>query len=289
MGIIEVILSGIAFGFLGIFGKAAFQIGMTSGELLAFRFLFASSIMCVFLLLSQPKLLKLPKDKVIKCVLLGLLACGLTTCFFEALRGLSVSLTILLLYLYPVMVSLGAFFIFKEKLTPLALVALPLCCVGLSFLVWGDIKINNPVALIFGFGSAIFYSVYILASRRWLNETSLLSSAFYIQLTTALVFCLIHLKSWERSKEVVQSGWPLLLGISVICTITAMLLLLSGLKKLTLAETSILSAAEPITAIVAASILFDEKLSPVQGIGALLVLGALILTSLPRNFLSKKT
>lgn len=282
IGIIEVIASGIAFGFLGVFGKAAYEKGISPGELLSFRFIFASILMFFILLIWKRKLLRLKFSLVLKSLTLGILGYAVfSSCYFQALQGLSASLTVLLLYLYPVMVSLGALYFFKESISPAGWIALPLTCFGMTLLVWGDMNVYDPKALIYGFASAVFYSLYILASRKWLKGVPALSSVFYIQLGTALVLSLIHFESIERSVSIVSDAWLLFLGISLVSTILAMLLFLNGLQKLTSSETSILSTTEPITAIFAAALLLGERLSTSQVTGAALVLGAMILTSLP--------
>lgn len=286
-GILEIIASGITFGFLGLFGKAAYQAGLSPGELLSFRFLFASILLGVFLAFKNPKLLKVPKEVLIKSLCLGIFGYAIfSSCYFQALKGLSASLTVLLLYLYPVMVSLGALYLFKEKMSPAAWVALPITCAGMALLVWGDMNVQQPISLLFGVGSAVFYSIYILASRKWLSGVAPLSSSLYIQIGTAVALILFNfhfnLEGIQRSQEIIANAWHILIGISLLSTILPMLLFLSGLKKLTSSETSILSTTEPLTAIFVAGLFLGEQLTSVQYLGAVFVIAALILTSLPK-------
>ena len=44
IGIIEIVTAGIGFGFIGVFGKQAFEGGLTPGELLSLRFLIAVDV-----------------------------------------------------------------------------------------------------------------------------------------------------------------------------------------------------------------------------------------------------
>jgi drug/metabolite transporter (DMT)-like permease len=59
LGIIEVVLSGICFGFLGLFGKKAFQLNIQAGELLALRYSMAAVLLFIFLLIKNKSELKL--------------------------------------------------------------------------------------------------------------------------------------------------------------------------------------------------------------------------------------
>lgn len=157
MGIIEIILSGICFGFLGIFGKKAYAAGISSGEFLSFRFLFSAMILGIFFAAFDRKKIILPKKNIFHCLLLGIFGYAVfSSCFFRALQGLSVSLTVLLLYLYPVFVSLGAVLIFKEKLSKMKLLAIPLQFIGLAIFIGVDWQKNDFTSFLFGIGSAIF-------------------------------------------------------------------------------------------------------------------------------------
>src|SRR5690606_26669694 len=128
--------------------------------------------------------------------------------------------------------------------------------------------ISNNISLLFGFGSALFYSGYILVSRGRLKQTHPLGSTFYIMLAAGVALGAIHLHSFSRLQEIVANAWPVLLAISLISTVLAMALFLSGLRKLSGAETSLLSTTEPVTSILLASVFLGETLLPLQIIGA---------------------
>ncbi|MGZ5279984.1 MAG: EamA/RhaT family transporter, partial [Pseudobdellovibrionaceae bacterium] len=59
LGFFYVLLAGVGFGFLGIFGRIAFQSGMNVGELLTWRFTAAALLLWIGLFLFKPRLLLL--------------------------------------------------------------------------------------------------------------------------------------------------------------------------------------------------------------------------------------
>lgn len=283
-GIVEVILSGICFGFLGYFGKLAYSEGIKPGEFLSFRFLIAALIFGVFLFGKNPKALRISKKIFLRCFLLGTLGYALfSSCFFQALSGISASLTVLLLYTYPLFVTLGALFFLREPLSRYGLMALVVTSLGLLSLVTGDVQITHKIAILFGMAAAIFYSLYILLSKKWLAGENPFVTTFYIQSSAAVLLSLIHLHDFHRITFVIQSAWLPILGASIIATIFAMSLFLSGLRRLTSSETSILSTTEPVTALLVAYVFLDERLLPLQVLGACLVLIGLILTAIPKK------
>jgi len=278
LGLIEILLSGFCFGFLGVFGKWAFAYGFTAGEYLAWRFLFASAGLGIFLTLRDRAALVLPRRTVLRCLGLGVVGYAVfSSCFFTALGGLSASLTVLLLYTYPVLVALGAALFFGERLKPAQVAALPLVMLGMLLLVWGEFRVRDPRYLALGIASAVFYAAYILASSRWLRGVPALVSTFYIMLGAGLTLAVIHLRP-ERI-PVGPGPWGVIAATAFISTLLAMAFFLSGLQKITSAEASILSAAEPVTGIALATLLLGESMKPAQWLGGALVLGAMVLVA----------
>ncbi len=279
---IQILLSGFCFGFLGIFGKWAFQLGLEPGELLAVRFSLAFFILFFYLIFknrsTQKKFPWLSPFHLILCILLGVLGYAVfASCYFIALKGLSASMTVLLLYLYPVFVAIGARVFLKEHLGILGTIAIPLASLGLVMLVWGDFSISNSTGFFAGLLSAIVYAIYILVSRRFLGQTDAITSSCWMQFGTGTSLMLLHFHSLERLTEVVIKGWQPILGISIISTVLAMVLFLQGLKKLSSAEASILNTSEPITAIFLAYLLLGETFSVGQIIGGLLVIASMVM------------
>lgn len=284
LGVLQILLSGLCFGFVGIFGKNAYAQGATPGEVLSLRFAVAGVLLFIYFLVRNPSRLRLPRGERIWSVVLGVLGYAVFSyCYFRALSGLSASLTVLLLYMYPAIVPVLAHTFLKEYIPSTRRWALPLAMAGLVMLVWGDFQIHEARALIFGLGSAFFYSIYIICSRKFLKETDSIVSIAHVQLAAGLTLGAFHWRDPERLYSLMSVAWPSILGLSVICSIFAMSFFLSGLKKLRSWEASILSTAEPVTAIVLAYLLLGERLTALQGGGAVLVLAALFVVSWPSS------
>jgi len=197
-----------------------------------------------------------------------------------ALTGLSASLTVLLLYTYPVMVVLVSHFFLKEKIGVQGFASLALVSIGLIGLVWGEWNISRPVFLLFGIGSAVFYAVYIILSRKYLSLTPALPSSFYVQLGAGIVLSLIHFRTQPmRAFEIMSHHYLLILSMAIICSLLAMTLFLLGLQKISSAEASILSTTEPIFGVIFATTLLGEKIHTIQIIGGVLILAGLIVLS----------
>jgi len=276
IGLLEVLASGVCFGFLGILGKWGFRTGFTPGELLAFRFITASLISFAILRIFHRPALRIPRPAIIRSTLLGALGYALfSSLYFQTLRTLSVSLTVLLLYTYPVLVALGARLFFGEKLARASLLALPILALGLALLLWGDLSAESWTGFAFGLGSAVCYAGYILISSRYLSDIPAASSGFLVQAGAAIALSMIHLHDLPRALHLIRMGWAPILCIAFVGTVLPITLFLSGLQRLTSSEASVLATVEPVTAVIAASALLGESLSAHQIIGGILVLAAL--------------
>ena len=280
IGFIQIIFSGMCFGALGFFGKMAYQRNILPGELLALRYSIAAVIMGIIILLTNPKSLKLSRFHLLSSLMLGIFGYALfSSLFFIALTGLSASLTVLLLYTYPVMVALLAQIILKEHLGKLGIISLIVVSVGIVGLVWGEWSVSEPKFLIAGIGAAFFYSLYIMYSRKYLNDVPATPSSFYVQLGAGITLSLIHFRDLTRPSDILTNHAFLIVSMAIVCSIMAMTLFLAGLRRVTSNEASILSTTEPLFGVLIAALFLHEKLSPIQIAGGVLILIGMILIS----------
>lgn len=290
VGMLEVIASGVCFGFLGFFGKELLSHGVRPGELLALRFLMAAALMLAFLPFKQRPGRWLSLRQLLACLTLGI--CGYAVfafCFFSALEGLSASLTVLLLYTYPALVAAGAWLLFKEKIPRQHWPALPLAGLGLLGLVWGEFSVQSWEALGFGIGSAVVYALYILCSSRWLRGVPATVAAPTIQLGAGLTLTALYLRDPARALSIIEHDWLLILGISLVSTVLAMSLFLAGLQKLRSWEVSLLSTTEPLVGVLVGALILGERLSGVQMLGGVALILSLVWVSVPVGRIKAKS
>lgn len=280
IGIIEAVASGIGFGLLGVLVKAAFAAGFSPGEHLALRFLNGACLLWIFNFLNPGTNAVLPWRDGVVCLLLGVFGYAVfSSCYFAALNGLSVSMTVLLLYTYPVLVACGAWFFFRQRPSNRKLISLPVMLVGLLFLVWGEFSVGNPEALFFAIAAPVLYSCYILFSSRFIDHINPLVAVAYIQTGAALALSLVYLKDFDRTLGLIESYWYLIASVAIFCTVLPMLFFLRSLQKLPASTVSMLSTTEPITGVVAAALILNERLSVIQLVGALTIVAVLIYSS----------
>ena len=278
LGILQVTFAGFCFGFLGVLGKWAYALGLSSGELLSLRFLGAATLLAPILFVRNRAALRLPWPAIYRALALGVFGYALfSSCFFAALRGLSVSLTVLLLYMYPVWVALGERFVFGEKLSRFQYGALVVLLAGLGLLLSGEIRVRDPWFLALGMASSVFYAIYILASRHWLKGVPPFGSGFYVMLGAGVVLGVLNLRALPSTGE----AWLMVLAVAIVGTILPVSLFLAGLQNVRASEASMLSLVEPFTGVAVGAALLGERFGPVQGVGAAVILAGLVAIALP--------
>lgn len=284
IGRVEILLSAAGYGFIGIFGKRAYAAGLGPGEFLTLRFALAAGALWIFMLVARRRDVVVTRAQLLSCCALGVGGYAVfTTLYFHALQGLSASLTSLLLYTFPVMVTVAARLMFDEPIGWKRGVALPVVGVGLVMLLWGDIVVNAWSAVAFALGAAVLYSAYVLASSRLLRGLDSLVAGLYIMTAAAVSLAVFDCPSPAEVAALDASAWGSVVGIATMSTLGPLVLFLRGLEKLSNAEASILSLVEPLTAVVASAIILGERLSAIQLTGGALILLALVFSSISRS------
>lgn len=287
-GIAFCLLSAAGFGAMGIFGKLAYDEGVTVGTLLATRFVFAAVLFWVVVAATGrlSSLRSVPRRDV--ALSLGLGAFGYAAqagAYFAALSRLDASLLSLLLYTFPVMVTLAAAALGRERLTGRVVGALALASLG-GVLVLGGAPSGalDPLGTVLGLTAAVVYSAYILTSSGVSARLDPLLLSALVATGAATTLTLAGLVSGDLSPASVSlGGYGWLAAIAVVSTVGAITLFFAGLGRVGPTTASIVSTFEPVTAIALAALVFGESLSATQLGGAVLVLGAVAALGLARR------
>lgn len=280
-GTIEISIGSVGFGFLGIFGKIAFQSGLSVGEFLSYRFTLAALLIWIFLLLFKPAWVRLNKRQIFIAAMLGIFGYAFfSTLYFKAVEGVSVTLAALLLYTYPFWVNVFSHFFTQDKISRKEALCLAAASAGLLLLLWGHLEIRNFGAVLAGLGAAISYAIYVLLSGRLQKEVRPISSSLYVITFGALALSVFHQPHFADIKNLTPVQASSILGIAIISTIIPLTMELAALQKLKSSEVALLMMIEPITAAILGAWIFNDSLSLRQFLGALIIATALVFNTL---------
>jgi len=134
MGVALVIGSAVCFGTLGVFGKLAYRLGLTTPQLLSYRFALAAVLLWLAaVMIHQPFP---PRRSLLGLAIMGGAGyVGQSGSYFSALHFIPASTNALLLYTFPVVVTLLAALLFREALSWVKLAACGLAFFGTLLVV----------------------------------------------------------------------------------------------------------------------------------------------------------
>lgn len=281
MGALLCLFSAAAFGAMAIFGKLAYDAGVDVGEVLLVRFALAAAVLAA-VAAAAGQLQRLGRRAVVAGLLMG--GVGYATqagLYFLALERMDASLLSLLLYTYPVMVTVAAVAIGRERATPLTVVALAVASAGTALVLAGAATgALDPLATVMAIGAAVAYTAYILCGDRVVAGVPPLALASLVTAGATVTFSVVLLATTGPSLSFGAEGWLWTGAIALVSTVVAILAFFAGLARVGPSTAAILSTFEPPVTIALAALAFGEALSAVQLLGGALVLGAVVALSL---------
>ena len=176
-----------------------------------------------------------------------------------------------------VFVAIAAWLILSERPSRRILIAIPVVLVGVALvsgLGMGDAFGTNPVlGTLLALVSAIFYAAFILAFRGANNiqapPAGPLMEATAGGVVTVLILS-IFFGGIDFAPTLPAHGW--LIALALGSQVAGWLLIGYALPRLPAVETATIILVQPVLTMIWASIIFDERPSPIQLLGAALVL-----------------
>lgn len=268
-----VLLSTVGFGSMAMFAKIAYASGITPTMLLALRFALAAAILAPVVWLKRTPL---PRGRVLAGFgLMGALYTAQSQCYFTALMHASSGLVALLLYVYPVLVTILAMLFGWEKLNRRTFVLLAIAVGGLAITLGGNLE-GEPLGVLLGLLAAGVYAVYILIGGRLTLGTDPLAATLIVLMAAALGNGTLALASGAALPSG-TSTWLAILAIALFSTVIAIAAFLAGVKHVGPARASIISTMEPVITIGLGVALLGESVSAGQLVGGAMVLTAVVL------------
>jgi len=280
LGALLVLISAAGFGTLAIFIKMAYAAGANTLTVLTLRFMLAALLLWIFLkpLGISPRL---SAKTALKLCLMGIIGYGsMSFLFASSLQYLPASLAEMLLFIYPILVSIMSFIIGVEQFTWKKCLALAICVSGLFLILGVSVASISQLGVALGLGSAVVYSCYIMISNRVLKDVHSLVATTYVCSGAAFVFAIYTSMTHQLILTLPVAGWLALLGIAVLGTIVGILCFFAGIGKIGAANASIISTAEPAITVLLSALILGEQLTLLQGMGGLLIVTSILILQL---------
>ena len=279
-GYIAAILAAVFFGSSGLFVKLAYGTGIGAIDLLILQNLIAVPILWSVCFIRYRKEIILSKDLVIKLFFLGAFLNSFTTLFYyKSFEYLDMSVATMLLFAYPIIITLYSLLFGKEKPSALILVSLIIVFLGCT-LVLNLFAMNISISIqgiLYGIGAAMVYAWFNLYVETFIHTTQPFVLVTYSS-TFSLLFFLVYRFSQSPSYGRITLYQLVIAGLlALFCQIPPVTLLYHAIHRIGAIKTSIISNIEIPGAAILGYLFYGEVLSGSQFIGILLVLGGILL------------
>lgn len=277
----------LLFGTIGLFRTWS---GLPSGLLSMTRGLIGAAFLYAVMLLAGKHISFSAIRKSLPLLILSGAMIGANwILLFEAYNYTTVPIATLCYYMAPVFVILASPLVLKERLTGTRLLCTGIALVGIILVVFGsddgasDGK-NHLIGILCGLGAAALYGGDILINKVVEGVTA--EERTFVQLFTAGLVCIPYTFLCEDlgSVEWTGAGIALMLVMGIVHTGIAYTLYFGSMKQLPAQTVALLSYVDPVASVILAVWLLPGSVLTAAGwIGAVLVLGAALLSELPHK------
>jgi drug/metabolite transporter (DMT)-like permease len=237
---------------------------------------------------SGPKRISLPIRDLLNCLVLGMLGVAVSNYFYYvAIQRTSVAIAIILQYTAPVWVLLYVVIRGQQKLSIRKIIAVAVAIAGIVLTI-GIVGGNAGSALhldsfgvIAGLVASFSFAFYNVGGHRVLARYDRWRVLTWT-LVSASVFWLVVNPPWKvLAAHYTPAQWGFLFVFSMISVLAAFSCYFLGLQHLEPTRAIIASCLEPVFSILLAAAFLAEGVRPVQTLGIVLVLAAIVIVQLP--------
>lgn len=292
LGMIFAIISGITYGFYGIFSSLLVDSGLAEVTIATLPAL-ALAVVFGIKTLFKPKVLK---DIPFKFYL-GMIAQGFFLCnamqysYTQAYSlGMPVGVVSIVAFSNVLVIMVESYFIFKYKFTLRKIIAVTVVLVGVAFVIG---LFNESMAGFTKAGLMWTLLIPLFAGTNTTVNSYFLSKGFdsdailFIVQTSALIFMMIfivHPSAFFTDLAICLSGKPVylaaFLGFCLVPHAICYDTMQRALQRIEPTIYQILMAMDPFTAMILGAIIFRQAIGSMQIIGGILVIGAVAYISI---------
>jgi drug/metabolite transporter (DMT)-like permease len=282
LGILVTSLSAVGLGSMSIFAKIAYSYGVNVMTLLIMRYVLASLFFIILIMIFK-KPIKINKKIFLLLIFIGFLDGIVSNLFFYGVALIPASLAGLILYIYPTIVCILAYFLKEEELNFQKIIALLLSVIGLVLIMGPAFHSSNIIGTLAVFLAAFIFALYIVILNRILRKVHWLPCSTIVSIAAAVYFIVIGIFIEEINLYLPFQVYACAVIIALFSTVLALGGLYAGISMIGPTKASIVSSLEPMVTIFLAAIIFAERLNAAQSVGACLIILSIVYLQITKS------
>ena len=242
-------------------------------------------LLLVLLLFRGRKSLRLPAADLVRMFVLGILGVAASNyLYYLAIQRTNVATAIILQYTAPVWVLLYTFLRGLQKPTLQRIAAVALAVSGIALVIGifssGGFRLD-AMGVLASLAAAFSFAFYNIGGHSILARYDRWTVLLYVILSASLFWLVVN-PPWKiAAAHYSNAQWLFLLAFSLISVLAPFSLYFAGLQHLEPTRAIVVSCLEPVFSIVIAVVVLGELLRPLQTLGIVLVLVAIVIVQLP--------
>ncbi|ETP67016.1 multidrug DMT transporter permease [Planococcus glaciei CHR43] len=285
-GVLYILIGASFFGFTPIFAKIGFSQGYSLGQINIVQMIISFILLWSLTLIKRASFKGLHRKNILQVMVTGCFI-GLTSIFYYgSMQYLPASLAIILMFQF-VWIGIILEWIFsKIKPSKLTVLSILLILVGVFFasnFVNGDINGLPLKGFVFGILSAFTYAGFIFCSGKVaVNVDPWTRSSLMVTGSTILVL-VVFMADIPAVLPLEKDLLTTAVGVSLFGAVLPPLFFAAGAPLVSGGMANILTSIELPIAILSASLILSEAVSPFQWFGIVIILAAIALNELSPN------
>lgn len=273
-------ISSIFFGCSGLFVKLAQGSGLDAIHILILQYSIIVPFMWSISFLKYKSLIKISKKNLIKLFFIGMfLQSSVSICYYTSFKYLDISIATILLFTYPILVTIYSCIFSKTKPNKIILLSLIIAFIG-CILILDLFHIDASFSLkgvLFGLGGALFLATSNLCLETFKGSIPPFILSTYISTFMFLNLLIFRFPSNLLHENISSFQWLTVALLTFICQIPPTLLMYMSIQYIGAVKTGIIGNIEIPAAALFGYIFYGETLNLLQVFGVIFVIGGIMI------------
>jgi probable blue pigment (indigoidine) exporter len=274
------LIAGTLFGVSDVLAKLILADGVDVLTLALFRGVVGLVIMFFYLRVGTPPAPETPRARAF-ALGLGVLFAGIVYGLFKAIDLTAVPIAVLTYFIYPLLTGIGGATFGIDALGWRGALAAVIAFCGLALMMGANPEHLSAAGVGFAIGAALCRATFLLITRTELQDTDPRVTTWHSLISSTAIFAAAAVITMNWHSPHTASGWILLILLSTGVAIATLTLYMSTVR-IGPFRTALIMNLEPLLATVLSAPLLGETITPLQALGAAIMLAALVAFQLRR-------